>query len=271
MPTPFDFRGKLVLITGASSGIGRAFAFEMAKRGAHLLLVARSGEVLQQLAEALRRDYACVADWLALDLARPDAASQLATHLQVRALHVDVLINNAGFATYGRFETVSIKRQCDEIQLNCVTPLALAHLVLPGMQARGHGAIINVASTAAFQPDPYMATYGATKSFVLTFSEALWAENQHTGVRVLALCPGATDTGFFDVVAADEAAVGKRMPVGQVIAEGLSALDGNACSHVVGRQNRLLANLQRVMSRKGVAKLVEKMLRPKRDGALVTQ
>lgn len=176
---------------------------------------------------------------------------------------VDVLINNAGFATYGRFETIPWTRQRDEVLVNCMAAIELTHLLLPGMQARSDGAVINVASTAAFQPDPYMAIYGATKAFLLSFSEAVWAENRHRGIRVLALCPGATQTGFFDVVGAKEAAVGTPMPVASVVQDALWALDRNRSYRIVGTQNRLLANLQRLLSREMSARLVEKILRPR--------
>lgn len=264
MTQPFDYRGKVALITGASSGIGRAFAFALAQRGASLVLVARSGDVLQQLADTLQRDYGCRADVLPADLAAIDAASIIDRQLAAADIRVDVLVNCAGFATYGRFETIPLARQRDELMVNCLAPMALTHALLPGMLARGSGAIVNVASTAAFQPDPYMAIYGATKSFLLSFSEALWAESRARGVRVLALCPGATQTAFFDVVDAEEAAVGARMPVERVVDDALWALDRHRSHRVVGTRNRWLANLQRVLSRQTSLALVEKILRPRR-------
>lgn len=151
---------------------------------------------LHDLTAELRRDYACDADFLTVDLSATDAVPTLAHLLKATGTVVDVLINNAGFATYGRFETIPWTRQRDEVLVNCMAAIELTHLLLPGMQARSDGAVINVASTAAFQPDPYMAIYGATKAFLLSFSEAVWAENRHRGIRVLALCPGATQTGF---------------------------------------------------------------------------
>ncbi|AGH84792.1 SDR family NAD(P)-dependent oxidoreductase [Ralstonia nicotianae] len=263
MKSCFDFRGKTALITGASSGIGREFAYALAKRGAKLLLVARSRDKLHDLTAELRRDYACDADFLTVDLSATDAVPTLAHLLKATGTVVDVLINNAGFATYGRFETIPWTRQRDEVLVNCMAAIELTHLLLPGMQARSDGAVINVASTAAFQPDPYMAIYGATKAFLLSFSEAVWAENRHRGIRVLALCPGATQTGFFDVVGAKEAAVGAPMPAASVVQDALWALDRNRSYRIVGTQNRLLANLQRLLSREMSARLVEKILRPR--------
>lgn len=263
MRNRFDFQGKTALITGASSGIGRAFAYALAKRGAKLLLVARSHDKLRDLTAELRREYACDADFLTVDLSTTDAVHTIGHHLKATGTVVDVLVNNAGFAAYGRFETIAWARQRDEVLVNCMAAVELTHLLLPGMQARSDGAVINVASTAAFQPDPYMAIYGATKAFLLSFSEAVWAENRHRGIRVVALCPGATQTAFFDVVGAKEAAVGTPMPVARVVQEALWALDRNRSYRVVGTQNRLLANLQRLLSREMSARLVEKILRPR--------
>lgn len=270
MTTPFDFRGKTALVTGASSGIGRAFAFALARRGARLLLVARSHDKLRDLAEELRRDYACDADYLTADLSTSEAVHAIAARLKASERVVDVLVNNAGFAAYGRFETIPLSRQRDEVLVNCMAAVDLTHLVLPGMLAKSDGVVINVASTAAFQPDPYMAVYGATKAFLLSFSEAVWAENRHRGVRVVALCPGATQTGFFDVVGAKEAAVGTPMPVASVIHDAFMAVDRNRSHRVAGTANRLLSCLPRLLSRQGAARLVERMLRPRQAKGLAT-
>ena len=261
--TAFNYTNQTVLITGASSGIGRVFAETLAARGAHLLLLARSGAVLEALAADLARRHGIRAHALVADLGQPGAAE--AAYAQACALGMapDVLINNAGFATHGRFETISLARQRLEVAVNCTALMELAHCALPHMLAQGRGAIINVASTAALQPDPYMAVYGASKAFVLSFSEALWAENRSRGVRVLALCPGATETAFFDVVAAPEAAVGKRMAPQAVVDEALLALDRGRSSHVAGRPNRLLAWLPRLLPRQTVLGIVEGMLKPK--------
>lgn len=260
---PYNFTKQTVLITGASSGIGRVFAETLAARGAHLLLLARSGAVLDSLARDLAGRHGIRAHALVADLGLPGAAA--AAHAQACALGMppDVLVNNAGFATHGRFETIGRARQVAEVAVNCTALMELTHCALPHMLARGRGAIINVASTAALQPDPYMAVYGASKAFVLSFSEALWAENRSRGVRVLALCPGATQTAFFDVVAAPEAAVGKRMAPQDVVDEALRALDRGRSSHVAGRPNRLLAWLPRLLPRQSVLAIVASMLKPR--------
>lgn len=258
-----DYRNKTILITGASSGIGLAFAQELAARGAHLLLLARSGAVLARLAQELSRQHGIRAHALVVDLSLPGTAEQAYRQACALDMQPDMLINNAGFATHGRFETISMARQVSEVTVNCSALMELSHLALPHMLAQGQGFIINVASTAALQADPYMAVYGASKAFVLAFSEALWAENRGRGVRVLALCPGATETAFFDVLAAPEAAVGKRMAPQVVVAEALSALEQDRSSHVAGWQNRLLAWLPRLLPRQTVLAIVEKLLKPR--------
>ena len=259
---PYNFSQQTVLITGASSGIGRVFAETLAARGAHLLLLARSGPVLDSLARDLARRHGIRAHALVADLGQPGAAA--AAHAQACALGMppDVLVNSAGFATHGPFDGIDLARQSAEVAVNCTALMELTHCALPHMLAQGRGAVINVASTAALQPDPYMAVYGASKAFVLSFSQALWAENRRRGVRVLALCPGATDTPFFDVVAAPEAAVGSRMAPHAVVGEALRALDRGRSCHVAGRQNRLLAWLPRLLPRDTVLGIVARMLKP---------
>lgn len=261
--TAFNYTNQTVLITGASSGIGRVFAETLAARGAHLLLLARSGAVLDSLAKELSQRHGIRAHALVADLSQPGAAAQAYAQAWSLGMAPDVLINNAGFATHGRFESIDLARQAAEVTVNCTALMEMTHCALPHMLTKSRGAIINVASTAALQPDPYMAVYGASKAFVLSFSEALWAENRSRGVRVLALCPGATETAFFDVVAAPEAAVGKRMDPQAVVDEALRALDQGRSSHVAGRPNRLLAWLPRLLPRQTVLGIVEGMLKPK--------
>ncbi|CAM3650592.1 oxidoreductase [Rouxiella silvae] len=260
----FDYSGKTALITGASSGIGLNIAEQLAARGVALVLVARTQIRLEALADRLTKKYGVLAVVIVQDLGVPDAVPKLMQRLNAFAISPDILVNNAGFATYGVFEEISLERQEEEIRINCLTPLALTHALLPAMIMRGGGAVINVASTAAMQPDPYMATYGATKAFLLAFSEALWAENRQGGVRVLALCPGATETAFFDVVDAEEASVGKRMSANAVVDIGLKALDKNRSYVITGCTNWLLGQLQRFVTRRRILIIAEKMLRPKK-------
>lgn len=259
----FTYSGKTALVTGASGGIGEAFARHLARRGMHLVLVARSEDKLRALADELTATHGVKATVLPSDLRQTGAA--LGVYQQVRAsgLYIDLLINNAGFATHGYFERLSLARQHEEIALNVSALVELSHAALPDMLARGAGGIINVASTVGFQPVPYMAIYGATKAFVLSFSEALWAENRGRGVRVTALCPGATATGFFDVVAAEEASLGRRADPGAVAALGLRAFERGRPSVIYGLNNALLANVSRVLPRALTVQIGERVTRPR--------
>lgn len=169
----FDYTGKTALVTGASSGIGREFARQLAARGVGLILVARSEATLQALAAELHKTHGVSLTVIVQDLTLPEAITHIVERLEALRLYPDILINSAGFATYGRFEKLSLARQREEINVNCVAPVALAHALLPAMLRKGSGVMINVASTAAMQPDPYMAIYGATKAFLLSFSNAL--------------------------------------------------------------------------------------------------
>ena len=213
-----------VLITGASSGIGEIFALEMASKGKNIVLVARTESKLNQLAERIERTYQVRAEVIVSDLSEVEAPQNVYEECQNRGIHIDMLINNAGFATHGCFEQLDGSRQQEEIMLNVLALTNMTHLFLPGMLQKKNGAVINVSSTAAFQPDPYMAVYGATKAFVLSFTEALYEENRKRGVQFLALCPGSTETSFFDVVGADEASVGKRDTPEHVVAVAMRAL-----------------------------------------------
>lgn len=185
-----------VLITGGSSGIGYELARQFAARSARLVLVARGQGGLDQAQAALERDFNADVTVFANDLSKPEAADELVDALARRGLDVDILVNNAGFATYGNFSDTSWSEERAELQVNVVALTHLTKLLLPPMLARRHGRILNVASTAAFQPGPSMAVYYATKAYVLSFSQALSSELEGTGVTVTALCPGPTRSGF---------------------------------------------------------------------------
>jgi len=184
------------LITGASSGIGFYLAGEFARHGHDVVLVARQEVRLQTLAGELTERYGVQATAIAADLARRKAPARLADDLSTRGLAVDILVNNAGFGAQGRFDLLPMDRQLDMLQVNVVSLTHLTRLLLPGMVARGHGRVLNVASTAAFFPGPLMAVYYASKAYVLSFSEALHVELVDTGVTVTTLCPGPTRTSF---------------------------------------------------------------------------
>jgi uncharacterized protein len=260
------YTGKTALITGASSGIGAAFARTLAAQGAHVVLVARSEDKLHALATSLTTQYPIRADVLAVDLSRPEAGQQLLAATQERDLSIDMLINNAGFATYGAFDSLDAEREQQEVLLNVVAVVSLTHGFLPAMLARRCGFIINVASTAAFQPIPYMAVYGASKAFVLSFSEALWAEYRSKGIRVLALCPGPTSTEFFNVVGTEDAGLGSKETPEKVVQVALRALEQGRLSVVSGFQNALRANSVRFVPRAMVARMGERMMQPGHAG-----
>ena len=256
-----EFRGSRALVTGASSGMGEVFARELAGRGASLVLAARSRDKLESLAGELRERAHVPVHVEAVDLAEPGAGLALASRLREQDLEIDVLINNAGFGLFAPLHEADPQRIVQAVQLNVAALTELTCSLLPGMHARDRGAIVNVASTAAFQPVPYMAVYGATKAYVLSLTEALWAETRGTGVRVTALCPGATDTAFFDT-ASENASIGRRMAPEQVVAAAFSALDRRRAVVVPGLGNRLRAGLTRLVPRQTVARMVERRMRP---------
>ncbi len=253
------YHNKTALITGASSGIGQAFAKTLAARGTNVVLVARSQDKLQSLSTDLTQKYTIRADMIVADLTHEDAVSRVATEVQERGLTIDLLINNAGFGTYGPFASLSAEQEHAEVMLNVATVVALTHQFLPAMLERGTGAIINVSSTSAFQPVPYMAVYGATKAFILSFSEALWAEYRKHGVQVLALCPGPTATGFFDV-AQGGPTWNMRTPE-QAVATGLHALERGRSFVIDGRANYFQAQGARFLPRALLARISARLMR----------
>jgi uncharacterized protein len=190
------FSGTTALVTGASSGLGEEFARQLARRHANLILTARSQEKLEFLAADLSRVNGVHVDVIVQDLAEPDGALALSRELKARGLTIDHLINNAGFGTAGRFETMDVEREARMVRVNCESVTVLSRAVLRGMLERKRGGIINVASTAGHQPTPFMTTYGASKAFVLSFTLALAEELRGSGVHALALCPGPVPTGF---------------------------------------------------------------------------
>jgi len=261
----FDYLNKTALITGASSGIGEGFARELAKRGMNLILAARSTAKLEQLAAELSRQHGIVAHVLTVDLSKPDAAATVASFVAERALTVDLLLNNAGFLTFGLFENCDPATEQNEIQVNCAALVALTHAFLPGMLERGRGGIINVASLAGFQPIPYMAVYAATKAFIISFSVALAEEVRERGVTVVGLCPGTTTTELFTRAVAENFSVGNPRTVAQVVATGLRALDKRKSLVVDGFRNRLLSLGPRLVPRWYAARVAGAMVMPPED------
>jgi len=247
-----EVRGVRALVTGASSGIGAEFAEQLAAAGADLVLVARRAHLLAELAAGLRERHGVRVAVLPTDLGRPGAVPELVHRLARDDLTVDLLVNNAGFGWHGDLAEADPARMVAMVQLNCTALVELTTHLLPGMLTRGRGGVLNVASIAAYQPLPHMAVYGATKAFVLSFSEALWGEARARGVHVTALCPGTTDTAFFDI-AGHGAAVGPHQDAREVVALGLRAWRQGRPSVVGGRRNTLLTMTPRVTPRRMVA------------------
>jgi len=249
------------LITGSSSGIGAAFARKLAMRGRNVLLVARSEDKLITLCNELGRISGIRAQYVAVDLAQPDSALRLFEETKRRELEIDMLINNAGFGSAGDFARLDLSNELKMIDLNVNAVVELTHRFLIPMRERKQGTIINVASTAGFQPVPFMAIYAATKAFVLSFSEALWEENRRHGVHVMALCPGVTETNFF------EASQMKRPPMRtiqtpeEVVDVALRGLKRGKSSVVSGWTNFLMVETERLVPRSTVIKLTGKALR----------
>jgi len=194
----FTYEGSRALITGASKGLGTTFAEELARRGADLVLIARSKDALQAVAARLTAQYGVKCYVIAADLADPKTIDDIHAELTERGLPVDLLINNAGLGLSGGFLDHDHAKEQASIQVNVQALVGLSHRFGKAMAARGRGGIINIASNSAFQPLPYMATYAASKAFVLHFGEALQHELSHTGVRVMTACPGPTATSFFE-------------------------------------------------------------------------
>lgn len=252
----------LALVTGASSGIGLHIAEELAARGHDLVLVARREAALRALAERLRKQGAAVTV-IAADLAAdPDA---LVATLAQRGLSPDVLVNNAGFGIFGRHLDVDLAEEQQMIDLNISALVRLTKRLLPAMVARGRGRVMNVASTASFQPGPYMAVYYATKAFVLSYSEALAEELRGSGVTVSALCPGPTQSGFQDRAALHDSALvkGKRLPTSASVARfGVDAMLAGRRVAIPGLMNALMAQSVRFTPRAVVTRLVAFLSRP---------
>ncbi|MGH9059863.1 MAG: SDR family NAD(P)-dependent oxidoreductase [Acidimicrobiales bacterium] len=193
-----EYTGITALVTGASKGLGTAYALELARRGANLVLVARSADALEHLATRIREEHGVRVDVIAADLGDRAGPAHVADVLRERAIDVDLLLNNAGLGSVGPFLDRPLEQPVLSVDVNITGLLALTHRLGQGMRARRSGGIINVASTAAFQPMPYQAAYAATKAFVLSFSEALAEELAGSGIRVMAAHPGPVATGFFD-------------------------------------------------------------------------
>ncbi|MFC5741187.1 SDR family NAD(P)-dependent oxidoreductase [Dyella tabacisoli] len=242
----------LSLITGASAGIGAAFARALAARGHDLVLTARRVERLETLADELRRKHNATVTVLPNDLADPAAPQQLCDALAQRGLHVDWLINNAGYGVPGTFESNSWTAHADFIQVLMTAPTELAWRLLPAMREHGYGRIINVASLAAHVPGSVGHTlYSASKAYLVKFSQSLALENRHLGVNVCALCPGFTWSEFHDVTGSRD--MMNKLPglmwqtAEEVVHQGIDAVEYGKVVYVTGRVNRIIKTLVKLM------------------------
>lgn len=250
------YENQTALITGASSGIGAEFANQLASQGANLVLVARRLDRLNAIAAELRAKYDRTVTVLDFDLTSSQAIEKLIFELRKRNLDIDILVNNAGFGSSGMFIEDDLQTDLKQIDLNIKSLVTLTHAFLPEMVKRNLGMVVNLASTAAFQPVPTMAVYGATKAFVLSFTEAVWAEVDGTAVKVIALCPGATETEFFEV-AKSGGTGSKRETPQDVVSFALKEISRSRVrpSIVSGSRNRLISNVPRFVSRSFMSKL----------------
>jgi uncharacterized protein len=251
------------LITGASSGIGESFAYALARQNYDLVLVARRADRLNAVAAKAREIGAGRTEIVVSDLARSGAPFELQARLSALPVQVDYLINNAGFGTTGRFERLPLEREIEEIELNVTALVTLTRLFLPPMVERRRGTIINIASTAAFQPIPHMATYGATKAFVLSFTEAIAAENASTGVRILALCPGPVRTEFQAVARHENALMPTFMYLDPdtVVKQALTAVAHGRRVRINGMMNAAGALAVRLLPRAMVTAIAGRIYR----------
>ena len=249
------------LITGASSGIGEVFARKLASRGRNVLLVARSEDKLIALCNELGRINRIRAQYVAIDLSKPESPASLFTEVEKRELVIDMLINNAGFGSMGDFTKLDLARELNMIDLNMKSLVDLTYRFLVPMRARKQGTILNVASTAGFQAVPYMATYAATKAFVLSFSEALWEENRLHGVHVMALCPGVTETGFFDAAKIQMPPMRAAETPEDVVDTALRGLARKKSHIISGWSNFLMVETERLVPRSFVVRMAGSVMR----------
>ena len=263
------YQDRWAVVTGASSGLGRGLAARLAERGMSLVLTGRNEARLDEVAHQIRRAAPGVkVESVVADLSTRSGVSALLDHVGDRP--IEVLVNNAGFGSYGPFAEADPDREADEVAVDVSAVVALARALLPGMLARGSGGVLNVASTIAFQPAPYQAVYGASKAFVLSFSQALWAEARAAGVAVTALCPGPTRTGFVDALGADvgHTAIYRRLADPEpVIEAGLRALDKGRAVVIPGVRNKMVAASGRFMPREWLTLVSARLLRPVRTAS----
>ncbi|MBV8820433.1 MAG: SDR family oxidoreductase [Acidobacteriaceae bacterium] len=259
-----NWKGRWTLITGASAGIGKAFAERLAEGGSNLVLTARRTERLTELARKLKSAHGVSVECVAIDLEDPKAPQRIFWFTESKKIDVDFLINNAGFGAYGGFTKVDAARLTAMVEVNCAAVVHLTHLYLPPMLERRRGDILILASTAAFQGVPYMSVYAATKAFDLIFAEGLAQEVKSHGVRVCALSPGSTESEFHEIANAPTDRAARSMQTAdEVVRTGLDAILAGKHSVVSGVPNKVSVSLQRLVPRRMVTGIAEKLFRPK--------
>lgn len=265
MPLPPPATDRTCLVTGASSGIGVEFARELARRGLGVTLVARREDRLRTLAAELTADHGVRAEVIAADLTDAPGRTGLVDALADLGLDVDVLVNNAGFSTTGPVAAGDPDAELAMVELNVAAVAHLCALFVPAMVERGQGGVLNVASTAAFQPIPGQAGYGASKAFVLSYTQALDQELKGTGVRATALCPGPVATEFVEVAGLDPDEAERAMPsfmwvdAADVARTGLDALDGGDTVAIPGLANRATALASQLTPKRILLPLLERL------------
>ncbi|HEY6340758.1 MAG TPA: SDR family oxidoreductase [Bryobacteraceae bacterium] len=257
------WRNQWALITGASAGIGSALAHELAEGKANLVLTARRQDRLEKLAAQLREKYGVEVRTFAADLEDSEGPRRIRSFTEENGLTVEVLVNNAGFGAYGEQYTSPVDRQLAMVQVNCLAVVHLTQLYLPAMVARRSGAILILASTAAFQPVAYINTYAATKAFDLLFAEGLAEEVERFGIKVCALCPGPTQSEFSQIAGTPRHAAVRVQTAEEVARIGLRALAEGKHSVLTSFANKMQVELQRLAPRRFVVKMAAKIFRPK--------
>ena len=254
--------GKWALVTGASAGIGRALAEELAASGTNLVLTARRRDRLEQLASALGNKHGVRTEIVVADLARTQAPGQICTFLQGKGIEIELLVNNAGFGAYGAFHKSELSRDLEMVQVNCSAVVELTRIFLPEMVARKHGDILIVASVAGYQAVPYISLYAATKAFDLNFAVGIAEEVRRHGVNVCALCPGSTTTEFREVAGQPPRTFRGAETAEKVARVALNALAKGRSSVISGFNNRINVEGQRLTPRRLVTRIAEGMFRP---------
>jgi len=258
-----EWNGRWALVTGASAGIGKAFARELSSLGTHLILTARRGDRLQELAAELRSKHKIDTKIVEADLAEPSAPKEIFRFTKELGIAVDLLINNAGFGQYGEFPSVDPRRLLDMVQVNCTAVVHLTRLFLPDMMARRRGDVLIVASTVAFQAVPYISTYAASKVFDLFLAEGLAEEMKPHGIRVCALCPGSTESEFHEAAGHPSHARRRSESAEKVAKTGLRALAAGKSYVISGLGNYLGAHSERLVPRRLVTRIAASMFRPR--------